>query len=736
MGNPCVKCGRSASVHKVSHRSAGDPCNECNLPASQHRPRPEHTPLGDPCIKCGAPWGDHRPDRTRNRKAGHAEREHYIGIDGEGMGREDHHYIFLGACSENGERYSVSPERGAFHLTTVQCLDMILDLPGQAKIFSYAFGYDLTKILADCDNTTLYNLWRPEERKEGLFGMPKPVTWGDYRLNLQGTKFSVESTIDGRRRVIWDLFKFFQGKFVDSLKKWKVGDEALWERMGGMKNDRSEFETRLKEKGAAYLREIEEYCYEECFCMAQLARKLIEAHNEADLTLKTYYGAGSSGAAMLETMGIKEKNVPIPEPLKEAVACSFFGGRFEHSFIGSVKRKVYTRDISSAYPYQTYHLPCLQHGEWTLVKKRENIDSYNVALVNYEFDPSKPRNPFWGPFPFRTAEGCIAFPNISGGGWVWQDEYKQGERLFPNVRFKQAWCWKQSCRHKPFAKIPEYYLLRLKYGKEGAGIVIKLAINSCYGKLAQSVGNAVYNNWIWASLITSGTRAQLLEALGLHDDWSKVLMFATDSIASLEEIVMPVPKITGTEHTGKPLGGWEEKNYDRGIFLARPGIYFPLAPDRSEMDQIKARGIGRGVLLDNWERIIHSFETNGPNVPVTIGNIDRFCGGKTSISRNGDGYCTRASGGIGDKGQQLPAYGQWVRRQLEMSFDPMPKRSRVNPDGSLTVRQFPTSLKSVPYRKAQRKMSADALILKMTHDIMMEQPDIDVYISEEEMCDE
>jgi hypothetical protein len=46
--------------------------------------------------------------------------------------------------------------------------------------------------------------------------------------------------------------------------------------------------------------------------MAELARKLTEAHQAAGLKLKSYYGAGSSAAAMLSKMGILQKIVKPP----------------------------------------------------------------------------------------------------------------------------------------------------------------------------------------------------------------------------------------------------------------------------------------------------------------------------------------------------------------------------------------------------------------------------------------
>ena len=49
-------------------------------------------------------------------------------------------------------------------LSTKACLDFILGLPHDARIFAFAFGYDLTKILRMLDNQTIWLLNHPEER--------------------------------------------------------------------------------------------------------------------------------------------------------------------------------------------------------------------------------------------------------------------------------------------------------------------------------------------------------------------------------------------------------------------------------------------------------------------------------------------------------------------------------------------------------------------------------------------
>lgn len=757
VGQPCRLCGKSALKHVVEHtfqEGSRGACSvlvngyACNLYAAQHREKRSRAPRGE---------------ASRGIT--------YIGIDGEGQGRKDHRYVLLAASTEDGEREWVAEVNNPriARLTSEQCLDMILELPTKrTKIFSYSFNYDLTKMLMDLPDKLLYRLFRPELRK-GEFG-PSPIEWcpicqdeceddahpESYLINLQGTKFTVQRGAakkgkKAKKVVIWDLFKFFQGKFLTAIKDWKVGDEALWDRIEHMKDRRAEFD---KESALA----VRNYCLEETRCIGQLAHKLTDAHTEVGLTLKSYYGAGSSGAAMLDAMGIREKLAPALPEMRDAIASGFFGGRFENSVIGAIREPLVNWDISSAYVYQLAFLPCLEHGSWTHTKNRKDIEKAEAqsgALVRYSLG-SNPRIVDWGPFPFRTKDGSISFPVESGGGWVWLDEYLAGERLFPHVRFHEAWVYSSNCGCKPFQKIPEYYLQRLKIGKEGAGIVIKLGMNSCYGKLAQSVGNAIFNSWIWAGMITSGTRAQLLQLLGLHKDRSDVLMMATDGLLTRDHSILPPsPLPTGTGKSGKPLGGWERKDAKNGMFIARPGIYFPLdlVDDSSDckgakcgvcaacyVAAVRARGVGRSVVVKSWQIIMDAWERSGVDGVAEVANVSRFCGAKTSISvsnlgprekRNAQGqWKYKRSAGSGDS----PAYGQWISRKVELSFNPMPKRACLNEDGlTLGLRSFPQSLTSVPYDRAMMMDSPDAQELQAAAQEVMEQPDGDLTEYEPDM---
>ena len=698
--------------------------------------------------------GQSKYSKSRNKSSN--KEKYFVGVDGEGQGRGPHLYTLLAWSDELGiERDWVENKSG---LSTVECFDFLLSIPNRAKAFAYAFNYDLTKMFTDIDNETLFKLFHPEHRpSKNKKSGPAPIAWGDYLINLQMTKFTIECPATKRKRVIWDVFKFFQSKFTAALVDWKVATFEELEEMRTMKDKRSEHDQVAKEEGG--FDRIRLYCLDECAKMATLARNLVKAHEDAGLVLKSFYGAGSTGGSMLKKGEIdKQKRTALPE-MHEAIACGFFGGRFENSVIGEVQGPLWSYDISSAYPYETTFLPCLECGEWTLTQKRSDLEGARAALVHYGLGKAPP-NLSWGPFPFRMKDGSICYPVESGGGWVWDKEYLEGERIFPHVQFKEAWIYTADCRHKPFHFIPEYYLVRLKIGKEGKGIVIKLGVNSVYGKLAQSVGeDPPFQCWIWAGMITSGTRAQILRALSLHKDPANLLMVATDGICSRERLVLPEPVSTRTDilldccdkskegkecshvekKIKKPLGGWEEKEVKKGVFFVRPGIYFPLNPTAEELKTVRARGVGRAVMYNAWQKLVESWEEGKDS--IELAEVTRFVGAKSSISVSRKPGVVLEEGMLPAKIRDLdvrwdeliftrsPLYGEWIKRPVELTFDPLPKREekfgRHVSSGSstryLTVRKFPQDVSSIPYKESLD--SQEKHILRRLNEEMLEQPD-------------
>jgi hypothetical protein len=712
----------------------------------------EHSPVGDPCRSCGKPPQWHRGARKRGKdyavkSRAYAKlhpteppRKRIIGIDGEGQGRDPHLYNFLCAADEDGKTWQIGDDPRK-RLSTEECLTFILSLPERTLIFGFAFLYDLTKILTDLDDNSLYLLFHEKLRAKLTRekGKPSvvytPVQWQGFSLNFMNRRFTVRR--GNRSATVWDVFAFFQSKFTKACIDWSIGDKASIEAMERMKERRSDFDAQSWD-------EIQTYCQSECKHLANLGRELLTAHENAGIELRQFFGAGSTAKALMTKYNVKEYiDNDVPGEMKEAIACAFFGGRFENSVIGRVDRPVWNADISSAYPYAATQLPCLIHGRWKKVTRNldNEIERSRLSLIAWSLPRvSESHSQPWGPLPVRKVDGTIAFPLAASSGWTWKDEFLAARKLRLDVRATHAWVYTSTCKCQPFSFLPEVYLERLRIGKDSRGIVLKLGPNSVYGSLVQSVGfRPPFQCWIWGGNITSTCRAQLLEGMACAPDLSNVLMLATDGLWSDVRIDLPGPLDTGTNDardlkTGdkKPLGGWEVKEYPRGVFAARPGIYFPLSPTDDDIAKVRARGLGRKVLYEQHRQVVAAFERGETSVLIGARASDvgthrkscqpgercrcsygtqRFIGAKTGVS-----WTAR------EGAKRNERYGEWVDWPSEISFDPKPKRSGVNADGTLRCWDW-FAAPSLPYDPAM-KTEEDEL-LQLAGLIAEEQPNAD-----------
>lgn len=616
----------------------------------------------------------------------------WIGVDGEGVGRDPHRYVLL-ACSDGD---SVESRNG---LSTVDCLDFLLDLGTRdARVCGYFLSYDWTKILEDLTHTVegrigIHNLFRPELRARSKSGFER-VAYLGYELHwLAGAMWIRDA--DGKRKVtVWDLGKYYQGPFCSVNNEGKVSGALVdWnirpdvqQRIAEMKKRRAIFTWRE-------ITRIRKYCMDECEALAELAAAIEQAHIDADLKPRGWFGPGSTAGVLLNRHDIAERRGIIPPVMLEPVACAFFGGRAEISRRGYVRGPIHGYDISSAYPAHAAKLPCLEHGRWERVTRERALSGRGVvgALVHGHVRHSPGS---WGPLPIRLANGSIVFPRSGASGWWWRDEWLTARRGWSGLKFDHAYVLRKECDCKVFDFIPALFDHRRAVGKEtGEGKVIKLALNSLYGKLAQTIGKAQFASRVWAGMITSGTRAQVLELMLRHERLENILMIATDGLFSTELLDVDKEIV---------LGGWERAEHD-SITLVRPGIYwlggaeilpFPevqqpvAAPLSIAADgtggmihvrdvsgnvamlplsmlggtKIRARGLGRDNLVHAKVELALALARGDDRVRLAARNT--FGGAK---------LCIR--GKTLETLQRSVHYGQWHTMPTRVSLAPGPKRS-------------------------------------------------------------
>jgi hypothetical protein len=490
---------------------------------------------------------------------------------------------------------------------------------------------------------------------------------------------------DYRHATVWDLGKYYQGPFCTVSSEGKLsGCLVDWnirldvqQQIAAMKKRRSVFTFRDIAK-------IREYCMNECEALAEFATKLEQAHIDAGLKPRGWFGPGSTAGVLLRRYDIQERRGTLPPRMIEPVARAFFGGRAEIRRNGFVRGPIFGYDISSAYPAEATRLPCLEHGRWERVTKEKAISARNVvhACVHGVIENARGA---WAPLPVRVPNGSIVFPSSGASGWWWREEWLAAREGWKGLKFREAYVLRRECDCQPFSFLPAVFERRRAVGKEsGEGRVLKLAPNSVYGKLAQTIGKAQYASRTWAGMITSGTRAQILRLMLRHKKLESVLMIATDGLFSTERHAVDKEIV---------LGGWERSEHP-SITLVRPGIYW-LGETK-----LRARGLGRDS-LDVAKLQLAEALKNGDE-KVELAPRVTFGGAKLCVYGTPNGELKRSA-----------SYGQWHTIPTHVSLAPTPKRARDWTPPTLS------DVESAPYGTASTRVAGELFeILELLRDVM------------------
>lgn len=502
-----------------------------------------------------------------------------VAIDGEGQENENgkHVYNLLAHVTDTGdtgfiENHSNNPKAFFDYLLSVG------DLQKLNVIFSG--DYDVTMLLKYMPKPFLERLKKTHRAR-----------WGKYRFTYVRRK---EFIIRLGKRIfhLYDVFGFFQCSFIKAVDNFQVGTLAERELVRAMKERRADFANIEMDKRI-------EYCLLENRLLVEIMRILVKAMADADIKLVRWDGAGAIAAAILRREHIKEFMDPDPigEYETDAIMRAYFGGRSELA-IGGLIENAYGYDIRSAYPSIMRSLPCLAHLD------RELVSSYDPrTLAVWHVEWSIPLDSRWGPFPWRDAKGNVKYP-ACGEGWYWSSEVAIAMKHFPDmITVIEGFTYTRQCSDLPFDFINHLFDYRNQLKSEGnwAQYPIKLGLNSLYGKTAQGVGwegaTPPYRSYIWAGLITSGTRAVLLDAIMQAPE--HIVTVATDGIVSRVPLNLTI---------GSRLGEWEETEYET-CFYIRPGIA-RLREKGKDKDTYKTRGFG--VKEVDPERLFGTFYHIGP----------------------------------------------------------------------------------------------------------------------------
>lgn len=544
----------------------------------------------------------------------------FVGVDGEGVTTPDgHSYVLLGV----GQNQITNVDG----LTWRESFDFLYQeyRPGTAYVGFY-LGYDFTQILKSLPEGRARMLLTAEGmavRKHRIPGkQPHPVEcegWhfdmlGSKRLRIRPKGCDCENATCKHKHDPWmyicDVGPFFQTSFLSVIdpKKWATGTEVVTDEEFAL------IEEGKKRRSTAVLDDnMMMYNRLENDILSRVMQTLDGGFHDIGIHLPAskWFGPGQAAQAWL-----KKEKVPTriaheslfvsPESTGgvaateffESARSSYFGGWFELFAHGIIPGTSYEYDINSAYPSVIADLPCLLHGEYTSGIGIPEVSDREICLVYGRiWSPGMPhRNPgqHVGAMLHRDSHGRILRP-LATEGWFWWHELQAAQRAGVVKRLDnrgvqqiERWVKYDPCDcPPPMLGVRDLYQKRLEVGKDSPlGKGAKTVYNSDYGKFAQSVGDPVFGNPVYASLITSGCRCMDLDAIATHPDGlASLVMVATDAVYFM------------TPHPGLPmsdkLGEWDYK-VKENLTLFKPGVYWDDKTreliQRGESAQFKARG--------------------------------------------------------------------------------------------------------------------------------------------------
>ena len=559
-------------------------------------------------------------DAARKRATRAATLPEFIGVDSEGTGRNKHHRaVLLGV----GDQHYIAKDlkRGLQWEEVFEYLYSQYEAHPKAAFIGFYLGYDFNQWLQSLPQQAAYMLLTPQGKRlrrktEDRRMHYHPVRCNGWEFDMMGGKrLSIRPRVctctenkikcDHEQKGwmhICDAGSYFQMPFLDVLDplKWSqdphgaICTQAEYDKVTIGKNKRAN--ARLDKK-------MIEYNALENILLARVMTRLAGAFNEIGIRLSKdeWYGPGATaGKWLTQNGGLKKSKLDglVPEWFMDICRKSYFGGWFEIFSHGILYGKSYNYDINNAYPYATSKLPHLCESCRYTRGNGEPSHSGNYMLLYVTVHAKSQRI---GPVPYRDKNGNILRPAISKG-WYWASELDAARRGgLVKKTYVHEWIEFIPCNHVgPFGKVRGLYNLRLEKGKDSAlGMGIKLNNNSLYGKFAQSVGSAPFNNWLYASWITSHCRVQILNAIASHPGGPEsVLMVATDGIC----FDSPHPGLP----ISKNLGEWASTEYT-DLCLFKPGVYWHKEGKERALN-VKSRGIPKVEFADAVYMVEFQFE--------------------------------------------------------------------------------------------------------------------------------
>jgi hypothetical protein len=591
-----------------------------------------------------------RHDRADTRKHhGVIGVSEFVGIDGEGMTvNGEHRYVLLGV----GDNQIEDPKG-------LDLLDILPFVNAHYKerraITGFFLGYDFGQWFKTMPEDRARMLLTEEGRKLRVRrnlgndprtgGPPKrlpphPVDYREWQLDMLGTKrlkfrhkpckckLSVCPCPKGPWVYVCDTGPFFQTSLL------KVIDPRGWpEPIVTDEEYRQVLAGKERRDSAVLDDEMRYYNVLENRILARVLKEYDRGLRNVGVVLSKgkWFGPGQAAQAWLKGRAPKRESLDIPPWFIDAAIASYFGGWFELMMHGLIPGETHEYDINSAYPHIIAKLPCLQHGHYSRGTGKPPARGNGLCLVRAlvwsQSYAERRRKYHIGAMLHRDGQGRISRPMITEG-WFWEHELAAATRAGIVTRVTDdrytEWVKYDPCDcDPPMREVSGLYDHRLRVGKNTPlGKGAKAIYNSEYGKFAQSVGEPIFGNPVYASLITAGCRSQILDAIATHPmKTAGVIMVATDAVYFLE----PHPGLTISER----LGDWDYATKSN-LTVFKPGVYWD---DRTRANiragrspEFKARGINAADLGRHLERLDQQFASWAGKPPAIADEKGKLAG--------------------------------------------------------------------------------------------------------------
>lgn len=535
-----------------------------------------------------------KPDHLRKkRNPGKFDHAQFIAWDGEGVTDESgiHRYILfansLGHKVRSGFREDGRTPKGCL---PTQCFALLTDCarhnPKALHVIYYG-SYDFNMLLRGIPRKSLERLRRGQR-----------IYFNHFSLEVKfGKSLWVRDRRDGVSVTLWDVGSFFQQSFVKSLKEWSVDlPEGVLDNIIAQKLARSSFSVED-------FTEIERYCDQELDALVKLMGLFRDALDECGIRISQWHGPGAIADFLYRINGTKAHKEACPDDVNRAAQYAYGGGRIELIRQGNTSiESVYNYDIRSCYPWAIANLPSLSHSKWEHATGIEASELREFSLYNVRWNFPVGRDFY--PVRHRNADGSVCYPTRGVSAWIWSPEYSILNDLYAGCyEVIEAFHFTPGREGKPFSWVADMYAQRMEWKAQGYGAqrILKLGLNSLYGKMIQQLGWSsehlpAWHQLEWGGYVTSAARAAIYRAS--HDNPS-IVGFETDGILSLEPLNVAL---------SEDLGGWELTTHE-SLTYVQTGFYWLD-------DKVRYRGFDTGSVTR--EAVLKAWESNEPYVNAQL----------------------------------------------------------------------------------------------------------------------